>query len=424
MLPEVTLRNVTRDDVDRIAWWLEDVDLSNRWFGRYSSDDPVHPGYDPRHMIEASDWEWDRTFDNPGRAIFSIYNSADEHVGECQVHLDGEGGAELSVIIGRKDLWHHGYGTATMMTLLERVFNTMRADRAWVTVPIDNQPAIGLFEKLGFVIDSGKAVKHGTVDVVHMAVSSTRYSATDSRAQMELALTPVVAITGLPGSGSEALGREVARLLDSEFMGDEIRESLCERLQCSEAELESFENSYKSFWSRLLASIVVPTEIATAYENGYHAYAPNQVREYDELLAEPIIKELYLKKLRRIVRRHAAEGNAVLHGHACHLFLPDEVEGLTVFVSASPESRALLLAEDGEKPDDSRKRLERIDGEQQQIFNKVFGCDIDDPSKFDITVNLDRITIADAAELIVEVLKRRVTETAPVPVAKSVGVNG
>jgi len=248
MLPEVTLQNVTRDDVDRIAWWLEDEDLTNRWFGRYGADDPVHPGYDPRHMIEANEREWDRTFSDSQRSIFSVYSAADEHVGECQVHLDGQGGAELSVIIGRKDLWHHGYGTGTMLVMLERVFDSMQVDRAWVTVPTDNQPAVGLFEKLGFVIDSGRAVRHGAVDVVHMTISSSWYSARDSRAQKEQTLTPVVAITGLPGSDSEALGREVARVLDSEFLGDEIKERLCERLQCSKAELVSFENSYKSFW--------------------------------------------------------------------------------------------------------------------------------------------------------------------------------
>lgn len=415
MLPEVTLKDVSRDDVDRIAWWLQDVDLSSRWFGNYSVDDPVHPGYDPRHMLEASDWEWRRTFDDPRRSIFSIYNVADEHVGECQVQLDEEGGAELTVIIGRKDLWHHGYGTATMLELLDKVFNTMGLDSAWVTVPVDNRPAIGLFEKLGFVIDSGSRVKHGEIEVAHMAVSSGRYSARDSRAHKEREITPVVAITGLPGSESEALGREVARLLESEFIGDEIKDTLGERLQCSRAELESFESSHKSFWMRLLSSIVVPTEVTTAYESGYHAYVPSRPYEYDELLNEPLSKRQYVKKLRRIVRRRAAEGDAVLHGNGCHLFLPSQIDGLTVFVSASAESRAARYAEQGYATEASRKRLERADGERREIFRRLFDCEIDDSSKFDITVNLDRMTIADAAETIVDVLQRRGVEKTPAP---------
>jgi cytidylate kinase len=310
-----------------------------------------------------------------------------------------------------------------MLGLLDKAFNTMGVDRAWVAVPFDNQPAIGLFEKLGFDIDNGRVVKHGAIDVVHMTVSSRRYSARASRAHKEQTLTPVVAITGLPGSESESLGREIARLLESEFIGDDIKESLCKRLQCSKAELESFENSYKSFWSRLLASIVVPTEIGTAYESGYHAYIPSQSHKYDELLAEPITKDQYRKKLRRIVRRHAAEGNAVLHGNASHLFLPDGVDGLTVFVSDSAESRAIRVAQGDGKPEDSLKRLESIDREHQQIFAHLFDCAIDDPSKFDITVNLDRMSIKDAAELVVDVLQRRVSQKDQVPAAQSIRIN-
>ena len=415
MLPEITLKSVSRDDVDRIAWWLQDDDLSSRWFGQYGADDPVHPGYDPRHMLEASDWEWRRTFSDTRRAIFSIYSTADEHVGECQVQLDGEGGAELSVLIGRKDLWHHGYGTATMLELLDRVFNTMGLESAWVTVPVENGPAIGLFEKLGFVIASGDHVKHGEIDVAHMTVSSARYSAKDSRAHKELEITPVVAIIGLPGSESEALGQEIARLLDSEYIGDEIKDLLSERLQCSRAELESFETSHKSFWMRLLASIVVPTEVTTAYESGYHAYVPSRPYEYDELLHEPLSKRQYVKKLRRIVRRRAAEGNAVLHGNGSHLFLPEQVDGLTVFVSASAESRSVKVAQYGDTPEVSLKRLQRTDKEHREIFRRLFEYEIDDSSKFDITVNLDRMTIADAAEIIVEVLRRRGADRAPAP---------
>lgn len=424
MLPEVTLKNVTRDDVDRIAWWLEDVELTNRWFGRYGVDDPVHPGYEPRHMLEANDRDWCATFSDPYRAILSIYNAADAHIGECQVHLDGDEGAELSLIIGRKDLWHHGYGTSTMLALLDKVFTQMHVGRAWVAVPADNRPAIGLFEKLGFTIDGERTVKHDSINVAYMTISAGRYSSRDSKAQQELTRTPVVAIAGLSGSESEVLGREVARLLESSFLDEEIRDDLAERVGCSPAELESFENSYKSFWSRLLSPIVVPTELATAYESGYHGYVPQQSSQFDVLLGEPITKELYVKKLRRIVRRYAALGDSVIHSRGCHLFLPADVEGLTVFVSASEESRARKFAKEDDTLEDSRERLEQIDRAEQEISARLFGCHVDDPSKYDITVNLDRMTVGDAAELIVDVLGRRVVDKPLTPARQGIGIGG
>ena len=40
MLPEVTLRDVTRNDVGRIAVWLQDPEISGRWFGHYVFGEP------------------------------------------------------------------------------------------------------------------------------------------------------------------------------------------------------------------------------------------------------------------------------------------------------------------------------------------------------------------------------------------------
>ena len=155
MNPEIALNEVSREDVYRIARWLEDENVSSRWFGHYACGDPVHRGYEPDQMLAASESEWDRVLRmDPHRVIFSIYRvveNGDDHIGECQILLDGRVGAELSVLIGRKDLWHRGYGTTAVMTLLDQVFSFYRLDRAWVSVPEDNTAALGLFEKLGFV---------------------------------------------------------------------------------------------------------------------------------------------------------------------------------------------------------------------------------------------------------------------------------
>ena len=151
MLPNVTLKAVSRDDVDNVGWWLEDEDVSARWFGHYGCGDSVHRGYDPQHMLEASDWEWESVFADPHRLIFSIYSETNEQVGECQALLDGSGGAELALLIGRKDLWHMGYGTAATLALLDHIFNTLGLYRAWVDVPEYNGAALVMFEHLGFV---------------------------------------------------------------------------------------------------------------------------------------------------------------------------------------------------------------------------------------------------------------------------------
>lgn len=150
MLPEVTLRDVTREDVSRIAFWLEDEDISSSWFG-YAGADPLHRGYDPIRMLQASESEWDGVFRlDPILLIFSIYTEADEHIGECQALVKNER-AEISILIGRKDLWHQGYGTSAVTSFLDQLFNYFKLDVVWVNIPKTNIAGFGLFTKLGFV---------------------------------------------------------------------------------------------------------------------------------------------------------------------------------------------------------------------------------------------------------------------------------
>jgi len=152
---QVQLTKVTREDVARIAEWLDDSEVSDMWFGRYTYGDPAHLGYEPKQLLDASEAEWNEVFQDPHhephRDIFSVRTMSGEHIGEAQLSIDEAlGDAQLSVLIGRKDLWHRGYGTAATLALLEHTFSTLGLYRAWVDVPEYNQAAREMFHQLGF----------------------------------------------------------------------------------------------------------------------------------------------------------------------------------------------------------------------------------------------------------------------------------
>ena len=112
MPQELSLQMVTRDDVVRIKRWLEDEEVSESWFGRYAYGDPAHLGYHPNEMDEVSDEKWDAVFDNPEHRMLSIYSPEAGHIGEVHLAIEESlGDGQLSILIGRKDLWHHGYGS-------------------------------------------------------------------------------------------------------------------------------------------------------------------------------------------------------------------------------------------------------------------------------------------------------------------------
>lgn len=151
----VNLQPVARDDVRRIATWLEDPEIADAWFGRYTYGDPAHLGYEPKDMMNATEEEWDEVFHDPHhephRDIFSVYTLSGEHLGEGQLSIDEPlGDAQVSVLIGEKTLWHKGYGTAAVLAMIEHIFDHLGLHRAWVDVPEYNTAARKMFEHIGF----------------------------------------------------------------------------------------------------------------------------------------------------------------------------------------------------------------------------------------------------------------------------------
>ncbi len=406
MLPNVSLRSVSRDDVDRVAWWLEDAEVSSRWFGQYAWGEPIHRSYEPVHMLESSDNEWRHIFGDPKRLIFSIYNDRDEHVGECQIILDGHEGAELALLIGRKDLWHQGYGAATVLVLMDRVFSTLKLGRAWVNVPEDNVPALGLFEKLGFLRSDKRELltrTDGSVLSAYILTIDSRSYMKRQPAEERPRPSEVVTITGLPGSRSEEVAYEVARMLGGRLVDSEIRDELLRRLKCSPAELEGFEASFRSFWTRLLNSVVVPMEWSATYDAAY-VFRPDPSLEHD-LISDQLDRDRYVGALTGVVKRLCREGGVVMHGHGSHRIAAGHGGSLNVFVAASFEKRAgNVAAQEALSEDEVAKRLKDADGEVASVSRHLWGGDVDDTTAFDLTVNLDRVSVQEAARLIVGAL--------------------
>jgi len=178
----VRLEPVTKEDVGRIRDWLNDDEVAQRWFGRYSYGNPAHLGYHPDRIVSASDDEWERAFNDPEHRIFSLHTEGGEHIGEIHVAIEEAlGDGQLSVLIGCKDLWQHGYGTAGAEAVLEACFGEWGLYRVWVDVPEYNKAARTMFEHLGFVhegtLRKSRPHEGARYDSVVMGILASEYSA-------------------------------------------------------------------------------------------------------------------------------------------------------------------------------------------------------------------------------------------------------
>ena len=64
---------------------------------------------------------------------------------------EAEGDGQISLLIGRKDQWHKGFGTAAMISSLNVAFNEYNLYRVWADIPEYNAAAMQMFQHLGFV---------------------------------------------------------------------------------------------------------------------------------------------------------------------------------------------------------------------------------------------------------------------------------
>ena len=154
MFPEVTLTGTTREDVGRLAEWLNDAEVNAMWYGLGDDGKPLHTGYSPHELFHASDEELGVVVENEDRKIYSVYSQEGEHIGEGQLVVEWPLlEAQLFLLIGRKELWHHHYGTVAMIRLLDQAFETLGLHRVWVDVPEYNEPALQICRHLGFVLE-------------------------------------------------------------------------------------------------------------------------------------------------------------------------------------------------------------------------------------------------------------------------------
>lgn len=176
------LQYVTRADVVRLRRWLEDDEVAESWFGRYAYGNPAHLGYHPEEIDNVSDKDWETIFDNPEHRILSIYTDEIDHIGEFHVAIEEAlGDGQISILIGRKDMWHKGYGTATMRAGLDLCFNQLGLYRVWVDVPEYNVAARTMFDHLGFAhegtLRKSRPHEGARFDSVVMGMLSSEYDA-------------------------------------------------------------------------------------------------------------------------------------------------------------------------------------------------------------------------------------------------------
>ena len=109
-----------------------------------------------------------------------------KHIGNCSYYNVSEtkGEAELGIMIGDRDYWNQGYGTATVITLIDYIFGQTNINRIHLKTLESNRRAQKCFQKCGF-ISFGHRNKDG-FSFVLMEISRIQWQEQPNKAQSEL----------------------------------------------------------------------------------------------------------------------------------------------------------------------------------------------------------------------------------------------
>lgn len=149
---KVTLRAVTREDLERLAGFANDLEVELVGGG----DPPV-----PR-PFERIEKDFERGVSDPPRNGTNFAIEADgECIGTCGLfNIDWTARhAELGVGIGDKDYWGKGYGREAVNLLLDYAFRLRNLRRVWLEVHAANERAIRAYRSCGFV-EEGRMREH------------------------------------------------------------------------------------------------------------------------------------------------------------------------------------------------------------------------------------------------------------------------
>jgi diamine N-acetyltransferase len=149
----VRLRRLERTDLPRFVEWLNDPEVRDGLALFY-----------PMSQVHEDEWFEGTLRLEPALQPFAIdaaLGVAGPTGGPTTWVLVGSTGfhaldwknrwGEVGIVIGRKDLWGHGYGTDALRTLVRWGFRQLNLNRVFLRVNDDNARAIRSYEKIGFV---------------------------------------------------------------------------------------------------------------------------------------------------------------------------------------------------------------------------------------------------------------------------------
>ena len=201
----------------------------------------------------------------------------------------------------------------------------------------------------------------------------------------------VITISRQFGAGGKTLGKMIADRLGYIFADDDILQMVAEMANVSPHWVESVEKEAGGKLSRVISSMVSKRLVDRILKNerGY------------------IDEKIYLDYLVVIIAQIAEEGNVVVLGRGSQYILHDHPDAFHVLLINDLEQRIKFMETHYDlKPSRAAQVVHNEDKRRTNLYRKLGKVDYDHPSLYHLVLNMGRIALPDAANMISSLVQK------------------
>jgi Cytidylate kinase-like family len=200
-----------------------------------------------------------------------------------------------------------------------------------------------------------------------------------------------VCISRARGAGGELVGRLVAARLGFRFLDEEIVAQAAQREGLDAADVADAEQR-KGWLARFFEQL---GESGAPEAYAYGGFVPSGEGGLGG-------SDAYRELIKEAIRATAEQGDAVIVAHAASYALAGRDDVLRVLVTASAETRARRLAEEGELDEkEAQRTVKESDSARADYLARFYDVDHELPTHYDLVVSTDVLSIEAAADIIV-----------------------
>lgn len=208
-----------------------------------------------------------------------------------------------------------------------------------------------------------------------------RWQIQQQKKPKEKAIAPVVTISREPGSGGRIVAQKLSERLGFEMFHQEVLHEMAKRTEVSEQLLATLDERGLSILEDWISSLV----------NDRHLW-PDQ----------------YLRHLMNVIGTIGKHGRAIVVGRGANFILPPE-QRFRARITASQKLRIENVAREFNlSPDEAKRRVIKTESNRKAFIRKYFNADIADPTNYDLVINTETLSVANAVDVIGAALGCRV----------------